>query len=269
MAILFGELVNDLNGATCEASVTGNAQNYESAVNNKVLTLVYISTAAFVLTFIYVVCWNLVSQRLAQRLRERYFESLLRLELSFFDERHAGDVSSHLNADIQVIQSGTCEKVGIFIASISFFIAAYVVAFIKEARLAGMLVSLVPAFLIVAVVGGSFTQTFTSRMSSAVASASSIASEALRHIAVVEAFNAGPRLEVKYAKDMHRARKEGIKKSVVAAIQAGLLYFIAYSANALAFWQGSRMIADTVAGRGGDSSVGQIYTVVFIIVDGE
>ncbi|KAG9237423.1 ABC multidrug transporter SitT [Amylocarpus encephaloides] len=267
MAIIFGQLVNDLNGATCEADQAGSAQSYTTSINDKVLLLVYIAIGAFALNFIYVVTWSVVSQRLAHRLRERYFKILLSQEQSFFDKRHAGEVSSRLNSDIQAVQSGTCEKVGIFIASLSFFVTAYVIAFIKQSKLAGMLISLIPAFLLVAIVGGGFFQKFSTGMSRSIEAASSIASEALSHITVVEAFGAGPRLEKKFSGHMSNARQDGIRKGIVAAFQAGMLYFIAYSANALAFWQGSRMIANLTLGRGDGSTVGEIYTVVFIIVD--
>lgn len=268
MAVLFGQLVNDLNNATCEANATGSALGYADAVNSKVLTLVYICIGYFALSFIHMVAWNLLSQRLAQRLRERYFQSLLRQEQAFFDKRHAGDVSSRLQSDIQAVQSGTCEKVGIFIGSLSFFVAAYVVAFIKEPKLAGILVSLIPAFLLVAIVGGIFTQKYAIRVADHIATASSIASEALSHIKVVEAFGMGPRLEKKFAQNMSSARSDGIKKAMAVGMQAGFLYFVAYSANALAYWQGSRMIANQAAGGGDGSSIGSIYTVVFILVDG-
>ncbi|KIX07791.1 uncharacterized protein Z518_02445 [Rhinocladiella mackenziei CBS 650.93] len=267
MAILFGELVNDINEVSCEVGETGTAQSYEATINDKVLQLVYIATAAFALIFIYVVCWSLLSQRVAYRLREDYFQNLLRQDQAFIDRHQAGEVSSRLNGDIQAVQSGICEKVGIFIAGLSFFVAAYVVAFIKEARLAGMLISLVPAFLLVAIVGGGFFQKFSSRMSDAVISASCIASEMLSNFTVVKAFDAGPRLEKKFAQHMAQSRREGIKKGIVAGIQAGMLYFIAYSANALAFWQGSHMITEMLAGRGDGSTLGEIYTVVFILVD--
>lgn len=269
MAILFGELVNDINGASCEVGRSENIKSYESAINDRVVKLVYIAAAALVLIFIHVVCWSFLSQRVAYRLREHYFQNLLQQDQAFIDQHQAGEVSSRLNGDIQAVQSGTSEKVGIFIAGLSFFVTAYVVAFIKEAKLAGMLISLVPAFLLVGLVGGGFFQKFASRMSDAATLASSIASEALSNIAVVKAFDAGPRLEVKFAHHMAQSRTEGIKKGVVAAIQAGLLYFIAYSANALAFWQGSHMIADMLNGRGSGSTIGEIYTVVFILVDGK
>ncbi|KAI6351134.1 hypothetical protein MCOR31_012020, partial [Pyricularia oryzae] len=62
------------------------------------------------------------------------------------------------------------------------------------------------------------------------------------------------------------AMTAGIKKAFVASLQAGSIYFISYCANSLAYWQGSRMIADSQR-NGGDTSVGKVFTVVFLIVD--
>jgi ATP-binding cassette, subfamily B (MDR/TAP), member 1 len=272
MGILFGQLVDDMNGATCaNEQETTDPVAAQKTVNDKVLMLVYISVGALALIYAYFLMWSIVSQRLAHRLREKYFQSLLKQDAAFFDNRQAGEVSSRLNADISLIQSGTSEKVGIFIATISFFITAYAVGFVKYAKLAGILVSLVPAFLAMAIVCGGFVQKYSSKMSDGIASASSIASEALSHVAVVQAFGAGPRLEAKFALHMREAHKQGIKKAVWTGTQAGLLYFIAYSANALAYWQGSKEIAKNVANpiAGSGVTVGAIYTVVFLIVDGE
>jgi len=270
MGIIFGQLVDDMNDTTCAAEQS-DPFAYEGAINDKVLKLVYIAIGAFCLIYIYVLSWSLVSLRLAQRLRTRYVAALLRQPPAFFDARvgaAAGEVSSRLHGDMTAIQAGTSEKVGILIASISFFVTAYVVAFIKEAKLAGMLISLIPAFLIMAFIGGFFMQKYGGLASDGIAKASSIASEALSHVNVVQAFGAAPRLEAKFAAHVAEARVSGIKKSVIAAVQAGMLYFIAYSANALAFWQGSRMVVEAVTNPGSGSSVGRIYTVVFLLVDG-
>lgn len=271
MGILFGELVDDLNQATCDAKPKVgalSADELQHAVNEKVLKLVYIGIASFLLIYIYLVCWAVFSRRLEARIRDRYFQNLLRQDAAFYDKRQAGELSSRLNADIQIIQSGTSEKVGIVIACTSFFLTSYGVGFARDATLAAMLVSLIPAFLILAAVGSGFTQKYTIAMSDAIASASSVAQETLSHIAVVQAFNAGPKLEAKFAAGMRLARKQGVKKAFAAALQAGTLYFIAYSANALAFWQGSRQIADSIKEGGDDVSIGRIYTVIFLLVDG-
>ena len=66
-----------------------------------------------------------------------------------------------------------------------------------------------------------------------------------------------------------KAQKAWIKKAAAAAIQTGLLYFIAYGGNGLTFWQERRTIADAVGRSGVEASVGITYTVIFILVDGE
>ncbi|KAL7823557.1 P-loop containing nucleoside triphosphate hydrolase protein [Trichoderma gracile] len=268
MGILFGELVDDLNTASCDSQVTtaADAARIQSSVDSKVLELTYIGIASFALIYIYIVCWSIFSRRLEARIRDRYFQALLRQDATFYDQRQAGELSSRLNADVQAVQSGTSEKVGICIACTSFFLTAYIVAFIKNWRLAAMLLSLIPAFFLMAGLGSKFAGKYTTAMSDAIGSASSIAQETLSNIAVVQAFGAGARLEAKFSSQMMTAQKKGIKKAFAAALQAGTLYFIAYAANALSFWQGSHQIVKTIADPSG-VSVGQIYTVIFLLVD--
>lgn len=269
MGILFGQVLDNLNDASCDAESSQSTGDIQSEVNKKVLILVYIAIANFIVIYLYIVSWSIFSRRLEARIRDRYFQTLLRQDATFYDSRQAGELTSRLNSDIQIIQAGTSEKVGICIAVSSFFISSYVVAFVRDTKLAAILISLIPAFLLMAAITSIFTQKYAARMSDAIASASSIAQEALSHIAVVQAFGAGPRLEAKFASTMMTAQKEGMKKAVTAAIQAGTLFFISYSANALAFWQGSRQIADAVENGGNNVSVGRTYTVIFLLVDGE
>ncbi|KAI5858195.1 leptomycin B resistance protein pmd1 [Durotheca rogersii] len=266
MGILFGELLDNLNSATCSVDANLDASGYQDTINGIIVQLVSIAAAQFVLIYCHSVCWNIQSQRLMHRLRDRYFKHLLRQEPSFFNNRHAGEVSARLDEEFTAIQTGTSEKVGRMIGQLSFFVTAYIVSFIKQPVLAGILVSLVPAFLLMTVTGSHFFKKFAGKSAESFASGSSIASEALSHISVVQAFGAGPRLEAKFARHIALARKFGIKKALVAGTQAGLLYFIAYSSNALAYWQGSRMISDALNGKG-NTTVGQVYTVVFLLVD--
>lgn len=270
LGIIFGQLVDDLNDATCSANgeeTAASGAHYQSAVDSKVLQVVYITIASFCCIYIYVVCWRLVGERLVQRLRDQYFRSLLRQEASFFDHLPAGEVSSRLNGDIATIQTGTSEKVGIVIACTSFFVTAYIVAFIKNSKLAGMLVSLVPAFMLMSFVGSKFIDKYSGQMSDHTADASAVASEGLSNVTVVQAFGANARLEGKFASDLMKAQKAGIKKAVATAIQTGVLYFVAYAGNALAFWQGAKTIAESVGLDGAATTVGTTYTVIFILVD--
>jgi ATP-binding cassette subfamily B (MDR/TAP) protein 1 len=268
LGILFGQLVDDLNSATCATDQSVNAGSYQSGVNHKVLLLVVIGIAQFVLIIIHLACWTLAGTRLSHRLRDKYLEIILRQEASFFDNLPAGTISSRLNVDIQTIRSGTSEKVGICISSASFFVAAYVVAFIKEPRLAGMLISLVPAYLGMMFIGSYYIERYSGQMSSSFGIASNVASNALENMQVVHAFSANNRLEAKFSTQLEYYRKAGVKKAISTGIQTGLLYFIAYAANALAFWQGARSIAGSVERGGEVPTVGAYYTVIFLLVEG-
>lgn len=267
MSIVFGELVNGLNSATCEVDDT-NAASYQDGINSKILLIVYVGIAYFALIYIYTLCWNLSGERLAQRMRERYFSSILRQDAAFFDNLPAGEVSSRITGEISIVQQGTNEKVGIVINSLSFFVASYIVAFIKDAKLAGMLVSLTPAYLIMALGGGYFVQKYFGRSLESLGKASSVALEAFSNTTVVHAFSANARLEEKFVEVLTPALSAGVWKSVAMGMQAGLLYFIAFAANGLAFWQGSRQIADAVESETGGITVGSTFTVILILVDG-
>ncbi|KAL8708165.1 MAG: hypothetical protein Q9220_006926 [cf. Caloplaca sp. 1 TL-2023] len=267
LGILFGELVDELNTAACTGSQNQSKGYVQSSVNTKVVLIVYVSVANFFAIYIHTGCWSLFGERLVRRLRENYFRGLLRQEVAFFDNMPAGDVAARLTSDIETIRSGVSEKVGIVISSFSYLLGAYIVAFIKNAKLAAILVSLIPAYIAMTVVGGKYVKKYTGGTSKYVGAALTVASECLSNVALVQALGADVRLEAKFSASLRKAQKEGLKKAIATASQFGLLFFIAYSANALAFWQGSRTIASSIDEDQSSITAGAVYTIIFLLVD--
>jgi ABC-type multidrug transport system fused ATPase/permease subunit len=130
-----------------------------------------------------------------------------------------------------------------------------------------MLVSVVPCYFFMSCVGGHYIKKYGSQINENISAATSIASSSLSHLALVHAFNSIDRLEKLYADYLAGSRMAALKKAGSHAVQLGLLYFIAYAANALAFWEGSRLIADSVDNNGDGTSVGAVYTVIFVLID--
>lgn len=272
MGVLFGELIDDFNSATCAAAEDVDAFAYQESINEKVIQTAWIGAISLVLIYGHLTCWNLVSQRLAQRLRAQYVASLLRQPPGFFDvvgDAASGRVSGRLQGDITAVQAGTSEKVGNIITTISFFVTVLVIAFLRQPALAGMLLAAtLPALLLSGQIGGHYIAKFVGVSTAASAAAASIASEALEHVEVVQAFGAAPRLVASFASHMARARDASVSKAAFAAVQTGALYFVSYCANALAFWQGSILIAAVFEGSSSsNASVGSIYSIVFLLVD--
>lgn len=266
LGIVFGDLINDLNTATCSPSTQTNSEVADS-VRQKVLYVIYITIANFCFIYIHCSCWSYISERIARRYRRQYFESVIKQETGYIESLPAGDVVSRLVSDIQIVQSGTSEKVGLVISTVSYFVTSYVVAFIKVPEIAGMLVSVVPCYFFMSCVGGHYIKKYGSQINENISAATSIASSSLSHLALVHAFNSIDRLEKLYADYLAGSRMAALKKAGSHAVQLGLLYFIAYAANALAFWEGSRLIADSVDNNGDGTSVGAVYTVIFVLID--
>ncbi|KAF7585788.1 hypothetical protein BBP40_010091 [Aspergillus hancockii] len=266
LGIVFGDLINDLNTVTCSASADATSELSDS-VRTKVLYVIYITIANFCFIYIHTSCWCTVSERLARRYRRRYFESVIKQEANFIESLPSGDVISRLVSDIEVIQSGTSEKVGLVITTLSYFVASYIVAFIKVPKIAGMLISVVPCFMVMSLLGGHYIKKYGGRIAENIGSATSIASSSLSHLTLVHAFNANDRLEARFASYLSQSHKDALKKACTHATQLGFLYFVAYSANALAFWEGAQMIAHSVANENSSVSVGAVYTVIFVLID--
>lgn len=272
LGILFGQLVDDLNSTSCSStSGTGDdAPSVQAAVNRKLLLVIYVAVANFCLIWLHCGCWSLFGERVVRRLRHRYLGALLRQDLAYFETLPAGDIATRLDADLSAVQAGTSEKVGIVVQSVSYFAAAYVVAFLQDAKLAGILVSLVPCFFVMALGCNHFTEKYAGRVSDGITKATAIASESLAHMRLIKVFGAAPRVESIYVGHLRATQGAAVGKFVTASVQLGLLYFIAYCASAVAMWQGGLQIAESVATEGGNGiTVGNVYTVIFVLVDGE
>lgn len=264
IGILFGQLIDGFNSSGCDGSSGPTDRGaFIASVNDKVEKIAIIAAVNFFLIWTYTTCWSNLGERLVRKMRQRYLRSVLRQDMAFFDKLQPGEVGTRLSADLLTIQNGTSEKMGILISSLSYFVTSYIVAFIKLPKLAGQLVSLLPAFAIVSLLGSRFVAKAQKNTSTHLSHASSLAAEALNNLPVVQAFGSQPRLSNIYQSHLELARKQGTLKALSAACVLGSLFFVGYSANALAFFSGSNLIAAS----GNPSTVGSVYTVIFLLLD--
>jgi ABC-type multidrug transport system fused ATPase/permease subunit len=121
-------------------------------------------------------------------------------------------------------------------------------------------VTVIPAMACVVIFGTKHVARFTKQASSYTEKAASVAESAIRAVQIVQAFGLQDRLSNEHVHHLRAALRAGIRKSVAGAVMLGSVYFVAYAANALAFWYGDRL-------RDGSAEAGTIYAVVFLILD--
>jgi ABC-type bacteriocin/lantibiotic exporter with double-glycine peptidase domain len=80
-------------------------RNDLAAVGHLTLVLcvivVFCGLAAAMKTYLF----QILSARIARNLRYDFFESMLKKDVSFYDERKSGDLCSRLSSDVQVVQT--------------------------------------------------------------------------------------------------------------------------------------------------------------------
>lgn len=120
--------------------------------------------------------------------------------------------------------------------------------------------TVIPSMACVVIFGTKYVAKFTRQASTCTEKAASLAESAVRAVQIVQAFGLQEKLSEEHVHHLRSALRAGIKKSIAGALMLGSVYFVAYAANALAFWYGDRI-------RDGSAEAGTIYAVVFLILD--
>ena len=235
----------------------------EDELRTRISQLLGVAVAYFVATALYTTAFGLSSEKISMRLRQRLLRSLLHLDQSYMDT-HEIDVHSMLTEKIDLIHNGTSEKIGIFIQSMSYFAAAFAIAFVLSPKLAGILLSAVlPTMgLVVWSTSRKIAQT-SSQADKHRETANGLVESALGAVRVVQAFDMMAELCRSHSRQTQSIMTATVRTAVFSAVQLGAIYFVAYSINGLAFYVGSQMAVDHPQ----TGAAGTVFAVVLLIMD--
>jgi ABC-type multidrug transport system fused ATPase/permease subunit len=243
--------------------IINNFPPSEEELNSRLVQLMGIAVVYFGVTWGWSVCWAVVGERVSRKTRENLLERALGLDMAYFDVT-APDMTNILTEKTQTIQLGTSEKVGLFIASISYFLAAFTVGFLLNARLTGvMFATVIPTMFMIVVFGTKAVSKFSKQAAAFAEKAAAVAESSIRAVQVVQAFGVSEKLADDHMSHLQKALRAGIRKSIAGAMMLGSVWCVAYSANAFAFWYGNQLRKND----GNQGEAGTIYAVVFLILD--
>lgn len=114
--------------------IINNFPPREEELKTRLVQLMGIAIVYFAVTWGSTLCWAIVGERVSKKTREQLVERSLAMDLTYYDTV-SPDITNTLTEKTQTIQLGTSEKVGVFLSSISYFIAAFTVGFALNARL--------------------------------------------------------------------------------------------------------------------------------------
>ncbi|KAI1501011.1 multidrug resistance protein [Biscogniauxia marginata] len=243
MTVIFGTLQN-----TFQNFFQGlvSYDDFVGEMTQLVLYFVYLAIGEFVTVYIATVGFIYTGEHISAKIREHYLESCMRQNIGFFDKIGAGEVTTRITADTNLIQEGISEKIGLTLTAVATFISAFVIGFVFYWKLTLILTSVIFAIMLDMGVGSRFVVKYSKHSIEAYATGGSVAEEVISSIRNAVAFGTEEHLAKKYDGHLIRAEHYGFRKAAVLAIMISVMMWIMYMNYGLSFWMGSQYLIDGV-----------------------
>lgn len=260
MTVVFGSLQGVFQDFFVNHKLDYNA--FTDKLVHFVLYFVYLGIAEFVVVWVSTVGFIYTGEHISAKIREHYLESCMRQNIGFFDKLGAGEVTTRITSDTNLIQDGISEKVALTLSALATFISAFVIGFVKYWKLTLILLSTVVALLLNMGGGSTFIMKYNKQSLEAYAQGGSLADEVISSIRNAVAFGTQERLARQYDDHLKKAEFFGFRvKSAIACMIAGMM-MVLYLNYGLAFWQGSKFLID------GETSLSNILTILMAVMIG-
>ncbi|XP_035829454.1 ATP-dependent translocase ABCB1 [Aplysia californica] len=155
--LIFGDVTNDFVGYgknNTNTSAAEMADQFEYNMTQYAITYVYIGIGVAVTTYAHVAFFQLTGERQTFRLRQKFFKSLLREEIAWYDKQQSGELTTRLADDLERVREGIGDKVGLSIQFLAQFLAGFILGFARGWKLTLVIMSLTPLLAIGAAVLG-------------------------------------------------------------------------------------------------------------------
>jgi len=241
MAVIFGRISGSFKSFfTGELSASG----LRSDVQGNVIYFVYLAVGEFIAVYISVLGHITVGRTVSDQIREKYLEACLRQNIGFHDTLGAGTITTRITADMNTIQDGISDKIGLTVGALSTFVAALVISYYEYWKLALILSSSIIAMLLIMVTSAKFRVTWVKKSMIAYAIGSNVAEEAISGIRTSSAYSMQEMLARKYDVFLTQSAKWGVKGKTMIGVMMGGFFFIMNMIYGLAFWQGNAFMTN-------------------------
>ncbi|CAL8070220.1 unnamed protein product [Calicophoron daubneyi] len=215
-----------------------------------IVQFLYLGGIMFTLSFFQNVLLDLSSKRQRNRMRLLYFHTILRKTLVWLSHHPPGKLISQLSEEIDHIELAIGTRLGDFVHCACNLIVGIIVAFTVGWKLSLVAAATLPLAAAVFTTSSILIRYFSTKESQAYAQASAIASEVLSAIHTVVAFGGEQKELMRYSNKLGNAERVGIKRSLAASGVMGSIGFLSFTAAALIFWYGVKLIGEKTCTSG-------------------
>ena len=148
MSYTMGDAFSDV-GNTSEERITPEMmeQMYEmveDALEDQIKKQLIYGAISFVCNFLSICFWSLIGNRCIYNLKKKYFTTILSQEQGWFDSNNAFEFATKVQAQLEQVEAGIGDKIGLVITMVSQCIVGFIFAFIASWKLTLVMLCVAP-----------------------------------------------------------------------------------------------------------------------------
>ena len=227
------------------------------ALDKALLLLVGLSVIMAFGTFarFYLVSW--LGERVVADLRKAVFDRVLALHPGFFEVTKTGEILSRLTTDTTLLQSVIGSSASMALRSALNFIGGIVMLFVTNAKLAGLVLLVVPIVVVPILIYGRRVRKLSRASQDRVADVGAFAEESFNAIQTVQAFTHEAEDRKYFSVQVKNAFDTAIQRTWARGLLSAIVILLVFNAIAIILWIGGQGVIS------GEISGGELAAFVF------
>jgi ABC-type multidrug transport system fused ATPase/permease subunit len=247
-------------GISSASKFSFSLKNIHWSLNTTLLLIFCQLTVQTFFSFMRVYLLTAVGERSLADMRKDVYSKLLTMPMSFFSEKRVGELSNRIASDLSQIQDAITFTLAEFLRGIFTLIIGLFFIFLISAKLALIMLSVVPLLAIVAVIFGKRIRKMSRKGQDQLADSATIVQETFHGISIVKAFTSEYHEVMRYVKSLKAVVSTAISNARYRGAFVAFMIFSLFGTLAFVVWYGGRMI------QSGELTIGVLIT--FVIFSG-
>jgi len=246
--LFLGKMIDAASpGASLPTTGVGSGFGFDlKGVNwslNTTLLLIFIQLGVqTVFSFMRVYLLTEVGEKSLADLRRDVYSKLLSMPMSFFAEKRVGELSNRISSDLSQIQDAISFTLAEFLRGIFTLLIGLVFIFWISAKLALVMLAVVPVIAILAVVFGVRIRKMARRAQDQLAESGTIVQETFQGVSIVKAFTSEFHEISRYIRSIQSVVQTAISNARYRGAFISFMIFSVFGAIAFVMWFGAHMI---------------------------
>ena len=203
----------------------------------------------------YLVSW--LGERVVADLRKAVFDRVLSLHPGFFEVTKTGEILSRLTTDTTLLQSVIGSSASMALRSALNFLGGMVMLFVTNAKLAGLVLLVVPIVVVPILIYGRRVRKLSRVSQDRVADVGAFAEESFNAIQTVQAFTHETEDRKRFDVQVKNAFDTAIRRTWARGLLSAIVILLVFNAIAVILWIGGQGVLN------GEISGGELAAFVF------